>query len=236
MKSFAVFDIDGTLIRWQLYHAVVDKMAKKQLLGPDAQSILHEARMIWKRREHPNAFREYELQLIKLYEDALPHLSAVQFDEVVEEVAQEYKEQVYTFTRQLVFDLKQKGYTLLAISGSHQELVAHIARQFGFDDWLGTDYERIDGAFSGKKFVPSTDKKRALESLIKKHGLALKGSVGVGDSKSDVAFLEMVERAIAFNPDQELYALAKKYGWEIVLERKNVVYNLKSDDGTYVLA
>src|SRR3546814_11785501 len=28
MKKFAVFDIDGTLIRWQLYHAVVETVAK----------------------------------------------------------------------------------------------------------------------------------------------------------------------------------------------------------------
>ena len=33
-RPFAVFDIDGTLIRWQLYHAVADDMAKQNIINP----------------------------------------------------------------------------------------------------------------------------------------------------------------------------------------------------------
>jgi HAD superfamily hydrolase (TIGR01490 family) len=235
-KPFAVFDIDGTLIRWQLYHAVVDRLAKKSLLGPNAHEIMHEARMVWKRREHPEAFRAYEKAIIKVYEEALPRLSTKTFDEVAEEVATEYKEQVYTYTRALVDTLRQKGYILLAISGSHQELLGHVAKQYGFDDWVGTTYHRKGNVFTGKKFVASLDKRKVLNELIKKHGLTKKNSVGVGDSKSDAAFLEMVEQPIAFNPDMELFAIAKKAGWKVVIERKNMVYELEAHNGNYVLA
>ncbi|MFH1246519.1 MAG: hypothetical protein V1489_01955, partial [Candidatus Liptonbacteria bacterium] len=47
---------------------------------------------------------------------------------------------------------------------------------------------------------------------------------GVGDTESDVSFLKMVERPICFNPNKELYAKAKKRGWRVVVERKDVVY------------
>jgi HAD superfamily hydrolase (TIGR01490 family) len=236
MKKFAVFDIDGTLIRWQLYHAVVDKLAQKGLLGKEADKILHEARMVWKRREHPNAFREYEMQLINIYEQALPHLTPQQFDQAVEEVAQEYKTQVYTYTRDLIARLKKEGYMLIAISGSHREIVKHIAEQFGFDHWTGTEYERKNGQFTGKVTVGSHDKKSTLQNFIKEHELSISGSYAVGDSKSDAVMLEIVENPIAFNPDRELLEIAKKNNWKIVVERKNVVYELEDSDGSYLLA
>jgi HAD superfamily hydrolase (TIGR01490 family) len=234
-RKFAVFDIDGTLIRWQLYHAVVDRLAKKNLLGPDAHTVLHEARMVWKRREHPDAFRTYEHALIKIYEEALPNISTDTFDQVAAEIAAEYKTQSYTYTRKLVQDLKEKGYLLFAISGSHEELLRSVAEQYGFDDCIGTTYERKGSAFTGSKFVGNRDKRANLKSLISKHTASLEGSVGVGDSRSDAAFLEMVERPIAFNPDRELYDLARKHGWQIVVERKNVVYELNKRGEDYLL-
>lgn len=230
MKKFAVFDIDGTLIRWQLYHAIVDKLAKSGALGKNAKQKLHDARMVWKNREHPTAFKEYEMALINIYEQAFPTLDVKEFDDLVHEVIQEYKDQVYTFTRDLIKDLKKKGYFLLAISGSHVELVQEISTYYGFDDCVGTRYMRKSGKFSGQKFLASSDKKTVLEQLVKKHALSFDNSVAVGDSASDAPMLGMVERPIAFNPDQELLEIAQKHGWQIVVERKNVVYKLAPDN------
>lgn len=236
MQKFAVFDIDGTLIRWQLYHAVVDRMAHDGLLGKDAPRQLHEARMKWKQREHAESFREYELVLISMYESALPQLSATDFDAAVNEVIDEYKAQIYTYTRDLVAQLKQDGYMLLAISGSHNELIEKIAEVYGFDAWQGTDYVRKNGAFTGEAHIASLDKRTHLQKMIEQHGLSLEDSYAVGDSGSDAPMLEMVTNPIAFNPDQKLYHLARKHGWKIVIERKNVVYEIESKDGSYILA
>jgi phosphoserine phosphatase len=38
--------------------------------------------------------------------------------------------------------------------------------------------------------------------------------------------LEMVERSICFNPNSALYKQAQVRGWEVVVERKDVVYHL----------
>src|SRR5690606_8086841 len=133
MKKFAVFDIDGTLIRWQLYHAVVDKLAKQGLLGEKAYQQLHDARMVWKRREHREAFHAYEKELIRVYEHALPNISEKQFMDCVRAVAEEYKTQIYTFTRDLAKKLKQQNYTLIDISGSHHEIVEQDTSQYAFD-------------------------------------------------------------------------------------------------------
>lgn len=234
-RKFAVFDIDGTLIRWQLYHAVVDKLAKTGHLGPTARQTLHEARMRWKRREQGYSFRDYEVALIKTYEDSVTDISPKVFDEVMKQVIDEYQDQVYTYTRDLVVKLKSKGYTLLAISGSHEELVAAISEHYGFDDWIGTRYKRAKGAFTGEKYVASHDKQTALQALLTKHKLTTTDSYAIGDSRSDAPMLEMVEHPVAFNPDKALYDIAVQAGWDIVIERKNVVYKLTPADGSYHL-
>jgi HAD superfamily hydrolase (TIGR01490 family) len=235
MKRFAVFDIDGTLIRWQLYHAAVDKLAKNGALGPDTHQKIHEARMKWKRREDADGFKEYESTLIKFYAEALPKLSTAQFDTVAEEIVSEYQDQAYSYTRDLLKQLKSRGYTLLAISGSQQELVAKIAQHYGFDDFIASQYERSGKGFTGKVFVASSNKKSALMKLVEKHKLDFTGSYGIGDSASDSSMLELVENPVAFNPDSELFQSAKANGWKIVVERKNMVYEMEQQNGRYIL-
>lgn len=235
-RKFAVFDIDGTLIRWQLYHAVVDRLAKQEKLGPAASQALYQARMKWKRREHPDSFKEYEAELIKIYEAALAQLSPKEFDAAVKDIASEYRDQVYTYTRDLATQLKAAGYMLLAISGSQQEVVEQIANLYGFDDHIGSIYQRQDGRFTGQSQIASKDKRRVLKQLIAKHSLTTKDSWAVGDTISDAAMLAMVDHPVAFNPDRQLFEQAQAAGWPIVIERKNVVYQLEASDGRYLLA
>lgn len=236
MKKFAVFDIDGTLIRWQLYHAVVDKLAKKDFLSEKGRQEIHQARMKWKRREENNGFSVYERTLIKAYEQALSAIHTADFDATVQEVIDEYKDQTYTYTRNLIHTLKADDYVLLAISGSQDELVSRLTQYYGFDDYIATIYHRDKTRFTGSVHVASHDKKGALTSLIKKHSLTLKDSYAVGDSRSDAAMLEMVEHPIAFNPDKELFNRAREAGWKVVLERKNMVYELEKNGEDYILA
>ena len=65
-----------------------------------------------------------------------------------------------------------------------------------------------------------------LKRAVEKEGLTLVGSVGVGDTESDIPFLELVEKPICFNPNLKLYKHAKREGWKVVVERKDVVYEL----------
>lgn len=234
-RPFAVFDIDGTLIRWQLYHAIADSLAKSGHLKKSIYDEVRNARMSWKRREHGDAFKVYESRMVEAYEQMFESLSVEQFLEAAELVFTEYKDQVYTYTRGLISSLKKQGYLMFAISGSQHEVVKMIADYYEFDDFQGTVYEQADGRFTGQKQVASHIKQTVLQRLIKKHNATLKGSIGVGDSPGDIPMLEMVENPIAFNPDSKLFAAAADNGWEIVIERKNVVYKLEPKNNNYVL-
>ncbi len=238
-KRFAVFDIDGTLIRWQLYHAVASALLKRQS-DQKPYSDIRAARLRWKQRTHPSSFRDYEQTLIKAYEMALRELTVKEFNNAANAVVEEYRDQVYTFTRDLIAKLRGQGYFLLAISGSQQELVEKIATYYGFDDCVGTHYLRQKDRFTGEKVLGSANKSDVLNRFITSHKLDLTGSYAIGDSESDIPMLAMVEHPIAFNPTRALFATAKKRGWTVVVERKNMVYRLepltKEDDGSFILA
>lgn len=234
-KPFAVFDIDGTLIRWQLYHAITDGLVRAGFADPQAFLPVKEARMNWKRRETGDAFSEYEKYLIDAFEEILTNLEPQQLETVTQSVFEEYKDQVYTYSRDLAKELKARGYFLLAISGSQIEIVKKIADHYGFDDCVGTVYQQENGKFTGQKIIGSGDKATTLHQLMKKHGLELDGSIAVGDSASDISMMQIVQLPIAFNPEKALYEAAAQAGWKVVIERKNMVYELEQKDGHYQL-
>jgi HAD superfamily hydrolase (TIGR01490 family) len=235
-RPFAVFDIDGTLIRWQLYHAIADQLVKLGYIDPSAFAAIRDARMTWKRREHAESFRAYEEMLVKLYQEVMRKITPEQYDEAILSVFTEYKDQVYAYTRALIEELKQKNYLLFAISGSQVEIVAMIASHYGFDDYVGSQYVRDGNSFTGEVEMPLGKKDVVLKELVERHDATWKGSVAVGDSQGDIKMLEQVERPIAFNPERSLFNHAKSNGWLIALERKNMTYELEESDGSYILA
>ena len=235
-RPFAVFDIDGTLIRWQLYHAIADGLAKRGQIDERSYQAIKDARMVWKRRAHSESFRAYQSRLVEIYEDMLRQLSTDDFARAVNGVFKEYKDQVYTYTRDLIQRLKKDGYWLFAISGSQIEIVAKIAKYYGFDEFVGTTYVQKAGKFTGEAIFAFDKKDKLLKDMVKKYGASWKGSVAVGDTVTDIAMLELVEKPIAFNPESRLFEHARKAGWKIVIERKNMVYELEREDGKYLLA
>jgi phosphoserine phosphatase len=114
--------------------------------------------------------------------------------------------------------------------------VAKIADYYGFDDYIGTVYERTKSSFSGQKTIGSFEKDKTLKQLVKKHGGGWEDSLAIGDSHSDISMLELVEQPVAFNPEANLFKHAKAKGWKVVIERKNMVYQLEMADGKYQLA
>ncbi len=235
-RPFAVFDIDGTIIRWQLYHAIGDELARQAIIKPATFERVRAARMNWKRRSGEEQFMQYELELVTAFDKALPGLEVKVLSDAADKVFAEYKEQVYTYTRDLIRDLKAQGYLLFAVSGSPEVIVAKLAKFYGFDDFAATTYPADNGRFVGTKDLSIGKKPELLQGLISKHQTSLKRSLAVGDSEGDIDMLAMVEQPIAFNPSKQLFEHAHRQAWPIVLERKNMVYNLEPKDGSYILA
>lgn len=235
MKKFAVFDFDGTLIRWQLYHSIFDQLKNIGRIDEQDLEKVRQARMLWKTRSSENSYKNYENILIRAFDRAITKVDYSVYEEMAEEVFQEHKDQVYTYTRNLIKELSGDGYMLFAISGSPREVVEKVAKYWGFDDWIASEYKVEDNKITGTKTLGFIDKDKSVDYFINKYNLTYKNSYGVGDSESDVSMLKKVENPIAFNPSKELFEHAHKSGWQIIVERKNVVYRLNSEDGKYSL-
>lgn len=234
-QPFAVFDIDGTIIRWQLYHAICDSMAKAGIIDEQAFNEVKRQRMSWKTREHDQAFIEYEKSLIEVFNEALTKTGVQNFHQIVQKVFDKYKDQVYTYTRELIKDLKDRGYVLFAISGSPDIIVKEMVDYYGFDDFMATSFEVDGDKFKGYRYLVIGQKHQALEQLVQKHGLSYKDSYGIGDSEGDIEMLAKTENPIAFNPNRNFFEEAKKRGWQIVVERKNMIYKLSPSSEGYKL-
>ena len=140
-----------------------------------------------------------------------------------------HKDRTYRYTRDLAKSLKRRGYFMLAISSSKRAIVSEFAGRLGFDKVYGRllDVNRR-GRFTGTSphDAVSYDKEQILFRAIERNNLTLAGSIGVGDTEDDIKFLKHVARPICFNPNSALYRHAKRHGWKVVVERKDVVYHL----------
>lgn len=234
MKKFAVFDIDGTIFRWQLYHELFDELYRLKIISEEEAGPVFRARDAW--RERKLSFSDYEIRLVMSMERSIVGLEESVLIEAAESIIKARGSHIYHYTTQLLRQLKDQGYLIMAISGSQQQIIEKFASLHGIDISYGKKHEIVDGKIVGSKHQVYGRKAEILTELVGKHGLSWEESYAVGDTNTDSDMLELVENPIAFNPDKNLYERARKEGWKIVVERKNIVYELSSNGNTFVLA
>ncbi len=235
-RPYAAFDIDGTIIRWQIYHALFDELATTGKIPNELYESVKAHRRNWKNRAPDSSFKNYEQHLVRVYRSAIQNITLAEFNLATKTVFEEYKDQTYTYTRNLIKDLKARGYLLFALSGSQVEIVKMLAEYWGFDDYAGTQQEHKKGFFTDKAIIMRDAQKTVeLTKMVSKHNAISENSIAIGDSESDIPFLQMVDKPIAFNPSAELLSVASMNGWDVVLERKNVVYTLEYNIKQYYL-
>ena len=229
-QKFAAFDIDGTLFRSGLYREVFYELYKMNVLPSNLGEETTLNHREWRHRVHGNAFEEFERIMVGGLDSYLPQLRISDYDEAVKRVLDKKAENVYVYTRDLIKQLKADNYFIIAISGSQQELVEPFAQRYGFDAWIGQQWERGDEFFTGNVVKTHTGKDKIIQRLIEEHALTLEGSYAVGDSNGDSGMLSIVDNPIAFNPTYELLEKALEQGWKVVVERKNTSYEIIKDE------
>ena len=226
-RRVAVFDIDGTIFRSSLLIEVTDALIAEGLFPASARRVYAKSFTAWLNRQ--DSYENYLFDIIKAFESNIKKVKTRDYNRVAKKAIAFHQNRVYRFTRDLAKDLKRQGYFLLAISHSPRELVELFAQNLGFDKVYGRILEEDKfGRFTGRVEHEELiiDKAKVLTRAVAKENLTLRGSIGVGDSEGDITLLSAVERPIAFNPNSKLYQEAKRRGWEVVVERKDVVYKL----------
>jgi HAD superfamily hydrolase (TIGR01490 family) len=235
-QRFAVFDIDGTIARTALFHQIVDEMVARGVLPTAMRAQLDQKFEDYRRRAHPEAFKEYSLTSVTILLDNLRNVQVDAYKDAVDAVLTRSGSYNYVYTTQLITQLHEKGYFLIALSGSEMYAVQQFAAQFPFDVAVGETYHSADGYFTGKVEQVVHRKDDYVRRIVQEHNLHYEQSIAVGDSMGDAAMLKIVEQPIAFNPEKKLLDAARSNGWKIVIERKNAIYELEQQHGTYILA
>lgn len=121
--------------------------------------------------------------------------------------------------QELVDFHRQQGHTLLVITATNRFITAPIVALYGIDNLIATTPELLDNRYTGKIVgVPCFQggKVTLLNEWLAKTGETLKGSYFYSDSHNDFPMLELVETAIAVDPDEKLHQIAQERGWKII--------------------
>jgi HAD superfamily phosphoserine phosphatase-like hydrolase len=221
-EPLAVFDVDGTLFRRGLLPALTRRLVKEGVFPERVREELSQDYYAWVERR--GSYETYDELVMELFLRELKGVSVAQLRRCATVEVEAHGRRLHIYTRDLAHRLKEAGYYIIAISGSPQEILDLFLPPLGFDRAWGTVLgQDAGGTYTGEVLEdPFKNKRRVLEEF-----LGLEGSVGVGDTLSDVRFLEMVETPIAFNPNRSFFEVARQRGWPIVVERKDVIYNLQ---------
>lgn len=226
-QKTAIFDIDGTLFRSSLLIELVDGMIEAEIFAEEMKGGFEREKTAWLERE--GTYENYIDAVIKTFTENIKGVAYGDFMKIGETVVEKNRWRTYTYTRQLLKELKRKGYYLMAISQSPKGILDKFCVNFGFDKVYGRIYElgpedRFTGEVIDLHLI--ANKANIVKRAKEKENLKMEGSVGVGDTEGDISFLEIVEHAVCFNPNRNLYRHATRNDWNIVVERKDVVYNI----------
>lgn len=227
-NKLAVFDIDGTIFRKNLAFELIDELAWMGVFSKSVRNKLTKLYTQW--LDHKGTYEDYRKALVNLYCENIRGCSREKVLKASKTVIPFYKDRTYIFANDLIKKFKEDNYDIIAISGSPSEIVEEYNKHLKFDAVFGTVYETDEkNIYTGNAlFEPTKDKSQVVRQYIAEKNLSLEGSYGVGDTESDAKVLEIVENPIAFNPNYNLKKIAEEKGWKIIVEKKDVIYEINN--------
>ncbi len=175
--------------------------------------------------------------MVDIYMDAIKGLDRYHIDYIAKKVIEQKGDRVYTFSRDRIKWHKEQGHIVITISGSPIELVREMSKKYNMDDYRGTVYKLDEGNKYNGEIIPMWDgesKEKAIKELKEKYDIDLDKSYAYGDTSGDYTMLKAVGKPYAINPTKELIGKVLKDNnvmdkIKIIVERKDVTYNLNKD-------
>jgi len=227
-KKVAFFDIDGTVFRSSLFIELVEKLISEEVFPAEARKEYETAYTSWRNREG-----DYETYIESMVATFYKHIKGVHYGEFVDigrAVVRMQSKMVYRYTRNLIADLKKEGYFIVAISQSPKSVLDIFCNEYGFDKVYGRIYDiGPTDCFTGEIVDEHIIQNKAniVKRVFENPELTKNDSIAVGDTQGDIPMFESVEHQICFNPNQELYTHAQRMHWKIIVERKDVIYEIE---------
>jgi HAD superfamily hydrolase (TIGR01490 family) len=134
-------------------------------------------------------------------------------------LARKIRPAISAAARALLARHRAAGHLMLMTTATGRFIVAPIARELGFDNFIATEPEMKGGRYTGR--VAGTPNMREgkvtrLEAWLDERGMVLgsfRESWFYSDSVNDLPLLSRVTHPVAVNADPPLAALARQRGW-----------------------
>jgi len=229
----AIFDIDGTIFRSSLTIELFKHLVRLGIFHAGIMQSVAAAEQEWLNRA--GSYEDYIIEVVKAYQKAIVGKKKNDIVKACRRVITQHRLQTYRYTKNLLAKIRPRYFTI-GISGSPLEVVAEYNKFLKFDKLYGWEFGVDEkGRYTDKILhAPSQYKKELIVRYLASHNLSLKKSIGVGDTESDIGFLSLVEKPIAFNPNANLALVARKNNWTVVIERKDLVVEFKPSKVKYL--
>jgi HAD superfamily phosphoserine phosphatase-like hydrolase len=227
-KKIAIFDIDGTIFRKNLQFELINELSWMNIFPRKVRNKIVTLYTDW--LEHKGNYEQYRRGLVDLYAQYIKGCKVKDVESASKIVVSFHQDRTYIFAEELIAKLRRENYHMIAISGSPVEVVREYNdRHLKFDAVFGSVYKYDkSGTYIGEcEYEPVQHKGSLVKQYVYEHGMSLDGSYGMGDTESDASFLDIVENPIAFNPNENLKTIAEEKKWRIVVEKKDVIYEIK---------
>lgn len=237
----AFFDLDGTLYREGLITEIFKKMVKYEIIGTERwYNDVRPDYLKWDKRQ--GDYDDYLIKMTDIYLESIKGLEKSQMEYIAHKIVEQKGDRVYTFTRDRIKWHKDNNHTLIIISGSPSEMVAEMAKKYGFTDYIGANYVvNEDNIYTGE-VIPMWDsksKEKSIKKFVDKYDIDLSKSYAYGDTAGDYTMFKKVRHPYCMNATKELLQkvisdreLIKKVN--VIVERKDVIYNLDIEDIQFV--
>lgn len=209
----ALFDFDGTIIAGYSATALLQEKFKRREMSVD--EIVETANVMSQYSMGGMGFSGLMTAAAKF----MKGVTEDSFTQFGEELYQKHiARKVYPETRAIIRAHQAKGHTVAIVSSATIYQIAPTARDLDIDHVLCSQYEVVDGEFTGQIIRPlcfGEGKVIAAEKLAEEHDIDLAQSFFYSDSSDDLELLERVGCPRVLNPNTKLRVIARERDWPV---------------------
>jgi phosphoserine phosphatase len=108
--------------------------------------------------------------------------------------------------KSVVQALHEKNIKCIVITVGPKQVAKVVCDIWGFDDYYGSDYEVIEGVFSGKilNYIGAEQKIECLQDFCKSNRIRPEECIAVGDGSTDIPIFKYCGKSIAINSSEKV--------------------------------
>lgn len=214
MRSCALFDVDGTLLRGFIVQSFPRYLADQGVIQSRFSDRIDEIVRSYSRGAAD--YRHAAETVPTIYAEAIRGVEEVAVTRNAEDYMRDHvPASIHPYARDLVKAVGDKVDLVIALSGSPTEPVQSV-KALGFDHAYGSVFEARDGVYTGKtdwNLILGERKAEYARLIADKHGFSLRRTAGFGDSDQDAQTLQLTGLPIALNPSDAMREICRARGW-----------------------